>query len=74
MIRTLPGLRGQLQTFNMQDVLERFASDKKHTTGRYTLILVSQTGEVVLEQIDRSPELEAAIRRAVETTTGIYTR
>jgi len=74
MIRTLPGLREQLQALNMTDILERFASDKKHTTNRYTLILISKTGEVVLEQIARTSDLESAIRDAVQTTIGIYTR
>ncbi len=74
MIRTLPDLCEQLQTISVAGVLERFASDKKHTTRCYTLILISASGEVVLEQIDRSPELEARVRDAFETTIGIYTQ
>jgi 3-dehydroquinate synthase len=63
-----------LQALNVEDVLERFASDKKHTRGCYTLILVSASGEVVLEQIRRTAELQTGIRVAVETTIGTYTR
>ena len=73
MIRTLPNLREELRAINIADVLERFASDKKHTTGRFTLILISPTGEVVLEQIDRTPELESRVRDAIQTTIGTYT-
>ena len=74
MIRTLPGLREQLQTMSLPDVLERFASDKKHTTSRYTLILISPTGEVDREQILRTPDLESRVREAVQATIGAYTR
>lgn len=74
MIRTLPGLQEQLQAISLPDVLERFASDKKHTTDRFTLILISSAGEVVLEQHTRTPELETRIREAVQTTIGTYTR
>lgn len=74
MIRTLPGLREQLLAINTTDVLERFASDKKHTTGRYTLILISAAGKVVLEQIARTPDLESRVRDAVQTTIGTYTQ
>lgn len=74
MIRTLPGLREQLQAISLTEVLERFASDKKHTTDRYTLILISPAGEVVMEQITRTPDLESRVRDALHTTIGIYTR
>jgi 3-dehydroquinate synthase len=74
MIRTLPGLRGQLLAISMTEVLERFASDKKHTTSRYTLILISATGEVVLEQIPRTADLESRVCDAVQTTIGAYAR
>ena len=57
---------------DIDEVLQRFASDKKHTTNAYTLILVAADGRVVLEQIVRSGELEGRIRQAVETTIESY--
>lgn len=74
MIRMLPGLKEQLASLDMADVLDRFASDKKHGGGSYTLILVSATGEVVLEKIARSPESEARLRNAIENTIGMFSQ
>ncbi len=74
LIRTLPDLRERLQAIDLDDVMERFASDKKHTTGRYTLILIAASGAVVLEQIVRTAELEARIRHAFAMTIGTYSR
>ena len=72
MIRTLPGLAGILQTIDVPEVLERFASDKKHSTDKFTLILINQAGDVVLEKIARTEALEQNIRRATESTIETY--
>ena len=74
MIRTLPELAEQMQRLDITEVLERFASDKKHTMDRYTLILVAADGSVVLEQIARGAELESRVRGAIETTIERYCR
>jgi 3-dehydroquinate synthase len=68
MINTLPGLNDQLRSLSLPDVLNRFASDKKHTAGHYTLILVAATGEVVLERIPCSQHLESSIAAAISAT------
>jgi len=68
MIRTLPNLRDRLQALELPGILDRFASDKKHTATHCTLILVSLSGEVVLEQIPRTPALESSVRHAIEAT------
>ena len=72
MIRTLHGLAEQMERLDVSKVLERFASDKKHTMSAYTLILVAGDGQVVLEQIARSAELDGRIRGAIETTIERY--
>jgi 3-dehydroquinate synthase len=68
MIRMLPGLREQLADVLLDDMLQRFGSDKKHTRERYTLILVGADGAVGLEQMERGVAMDDAIRRAVERT------
>jgi len=70
MIRTLPGLREQLQSLHFADILNRFASDKKHTRTHYTLILVSASGEVVLEQVPRS--IDSQIERCIAATIKYF--
>ncbi len=74
MIRTLPGLAGILAQIHISEVLERFASDKKHSTARFTLIVVDPQGEVVMDKIDRTPELDFQIRHAIETTLHQYSQ
>ena len=72
MIRTLPNLAAILSEVHIPNVLERFASDKKHSTGRFTLIVVNPQGEVVLEKYDRTPDLDFQIRHAIESTLDQY--
>jgi 3-dehydroquinate synthase len=56
----------------MPDLLNRFASDKKHTSSAYTLILAASSGAVTLEQIPRSSELDRALERAIASTIETY--
>ena len=72
MVSTMPGLREQVAALDLGEVLERFASDKKHSTDNYTLILVGSQGDVRLERIARTQELQAAVRQAIETTLESY--
>ncbi len=74
MVMSLPGIREHLAALSIDDVMERFASDKKHTGHQFTLILVNQAGEVVLEQIDKNKQTSQAVRHAIETTRESYTR
>jgi 3-dehydroquinate synthase len=74
LIRTLPGLRQELLKLDLDDVLDRFASDKKHSPGKFALILVAADGAVELEKIDRSAELDARLRDSISTTLESYTR
>ena len=74
MVTSLPAIREHLAALSIDDVLERFASDKKHTGTQFTLILVNGAGDVVLEQIAKSDETSRAVRHAIETTRKSYTR
>ena len=74
LIRTVPSLREQLLKLDLADVLDRFASDKKHSPGKFTLILVAANGEVVLEKIDRTPALDAQLREAIQDVLETYTK
>lgn len=70
LVSTMPGLREQLASLDLAEVLERFASDKKHSAANYTLILVDGQGEVQLERIPRTSDAE--VRHAIETTLESY--
>lgn len=74
MVTSLPGIREHLAALSIDDVMERFASDKKHTGHQFTLILVNEAGDVVLEQIEKSEQINRAVRHAIETTRKSYTR
>jgi 3-dehydroquinate synthase len=67
MVHALPGLNRHLQSLSLDEVLERMASDKKHTTTQYTLILVAPTGEVILDRIPRTAETDADLKQAIQT-------
>ena len=74
MIRELPQLATELRKLEMPDILNRFASDKKHTIAAFTLILAAKSGAVMLERIPRGPELDRALERAIALTIETYTR
>ncbi len=73
MVTSLPAIREHLAALSIDDVMERFASDKKHTGQHFTLILVNEAGDVVLEQIGKSEQTSQAVRHAIETTRKSYT-
>ncbi len=74
LVRTLPHLNRQLDTINMDEVLNRFRSDKKHRGETFSLILISAEGTVQLERHPRTPDVERSILRAFETVREIYTK
>jgi 3-dehydroquinate synthase len=71
MVQALPNLSQQLQSLSLDEILERIASDKKHTTTHYTLILVASTGEVILERVPRTSETDQRLKQAVQTMIGV---
>jgi 3-dehydroquinate synthase len=74
MVHALPDLIQHLQSLSLDEILERMASDKKHTATHYSLILVTPSGEVILDRVHRTPETDAQLRQAIQTmiqtTTG----
>lgn len=67
MVSCVPGLTDHLKVMLMDDVVERFASDKKHGADHYTLILVDEEGAVVRRKITKSPDVTLSVRRAVHS-------
>ena len=74
MVTSLPGIREHLAALLLDDVMQRFASDKKHTGHQFTLILAASDGSVVLEQIEKSELTSRAVRHAIESVRESYTR
>jgi 3-dehydroquinate synthase len=72
MLRPIPNLGRDLQALLLDDVLERFESDKKHGPGSYTLILVAETGDVFIQKIIKSIEVQARVKRAIEIVKEKY--
>ena len=67
MIHALPDLNHHLQSLSLDEILERIASDKKHTTTHYTLVLVTPAGEVFLDRVPRTPATDTRLQQAVRT-------
>lgn len=67
MVRMLPDLAIHLKDLVLDEVLERMASDKKHTASHYTLILIASSGDVVLEQIARTPNTDSRLKQSIHT-------
>jgi 3-dehydroquinate synthase len=72
MLRAIPELKHHLLSLPLDDVLERFESDKKHGTEHYTLILVAETGEVVIQKITKSSEAQSRVKRAIQDVKERY--
>ena len=70
--RSVPNLSSELAGLSLNDVMERFESDKKHKQDSYVLILVNLDGKVVLKKIQKSTESARRIRNAIESIVGIY--
>ena len=66
MIGTDASVRGELHKLSIDDVLERFASDKKHGKDFYALILIAPDGSVVLSREPRTEETLTTVRRSIE--------
>ena len=72
MIREVPDLATPLKAMSVEDVLERFGSDKKHGPNHFTLILIAESGDVVLRKIEKSAAVSDGVRRAIETVVTRY--
>jgi 3-dehydroquinate synthase len=72
MISEVPGLAVPIAAMNVEDVLERFGSDKKHGPGHFTLILIAENGDVVMRKIDKTAEAKSDVERAIRTVVKRY--
>ena len=74
MVASLPGICEHLAALSLDEVMERFASDKKHTGDQFTLLLGNEAGAVGLERIERCEQTTQAVRHAIETMRESYSR
>ena len=72
MVREVPALGEHLAALDVDEVLERFESDKKHGPANYTLILVAANGDVVLRKIEKSAEVRTRVKSAIESMVERY--
>jgi 3-dehydroquinate synthase len=73
MIRSDGSVADELRKLQVDDVLERFGSDKKHGKDFYTLIVIDAQGKVQLVRKPKSADTLQAVGRAIETTIERYT-
>ena len=71
LLRQIPSLASTLASVSATDALTKFKSDKKHRKAEYAAILVNQDGYLVRSSIPISPESEARIIHAFETTKNL---
>ena len=72
MISEVPDLKTPLSAMNVDEVLDKFASDKKHGPGHFTLILIAENGDVVLRKIEKTAQVTADVERAIRTIVKRY--
>jgi 3-dehydroquinate synthase len=72
MISEVPDLKTPVGAMDVGEVLDKFASDKKHGLGHFTLILIAENGDVVLRKIDKSAEVTSDVERAIKTVVKRY--
>jgi len=72
MIRSVPELDAHLRAISLDDLLNRFESDKKHDPKNYALILVNEKGSVILKKIERSERTRDVVRAAVQSVMDRY--
>jgi 3-dehydroquinate synthase len=72
MISEVPNLARPMIAMDVDEVIERFGSDKKHGPGSFTLILIAENGDVVLRKIDKTAQVTADVERAIKTVVKRY--
>jgi 3-dehydroquinate synthase len=72
MISEVPNLAEPMRAMDVDEVIERFGSDKKHGPGYFTLILVAGNGDVVLRKIEKTARVTRDVERAIETIVKRY--
>lgn len=72
LLTAAPDLGTHLASLPIEDVLDRFESDKKHKRDGYTLILAKAGGEVVLTTIEKSAESKQRVEHAIRSVVESY--
>jgi 3-dehydroquinate synthase len=72
MIGEVPELAVPLRAMDVGEVMDKFASDKKHGPGHFTLILIADSGDVVLRKIEKTAQLVSDVERAIQTVVARY--
>lgn len=71
LLKQVPKLSEELISLSIQDVLERFAADKKHGLDKYSIVVIAESGDVELAQVPRHADfiemIETSIRNVVES-------
>jgi 3-dehydroquinate synthase len=72
MISEVPDLGTPIAAMNVAEVMDKFASDKKHGPGHFTLILIAENGDVVLRKIEKTEQVTSDVERAIQTVMKRY--
>jgi 3-dehydroquinate synthase len=72
LLKAVPDLSQHLASLSVEEVLDRFDSDKKHRQDSYVLILIEVDGEVVLKKVAKSRESKDRIEKSVRSVVESY--
>ncbi len=72
LLAELPSLSEGLAAISISDLLDRFAADKKHSSTKYSVVVVAETGEVELLRVPKDPSFIELIAIAVKEVIGSY--
>jgi 3-dehydroquinate synthase len=72
LLKEVPELESALASTAVDDILDRFTADKKHGPKFFRLIVVAETGDVELIELEKRPEVIQMIRMAIEEGAGDY--
>ena len=72
MISEVPDLATPIAAMDVAEVMDKFASDKKHGPGHFTLILIAENGDVVLRKIEKTAQVTSDVERAIQTVVKRY--
>ena len=73
-LRPIHRLGEHLRALQLDEVIQRFESDKKHGAENYTLILVTADGGVQLQRLPKSPAIRRNGRDAIQTIVEKYSK
>ena len=74
LFRSIRHLGEHLRALQLDEVIQRFESDKKHGAENYTLILVAADGRVQLQRLPKSAAIRRNGRDAIQTIVEKYSR